>query len=32
VLIPRGLIGRGQVDLVLNVDGRPANAVRVQIR
>jgi uncharacterized protein (TIGR03437 family) len=32
VLIPRSLIGRGQVDLVLNVDGRPANTVRVQTR
>jgi uncharacterized protein (TIGR03437 family) len=32
VLIPRSLIGRGQVDLVLNVDGRPANTVKVNIR
>jgi uncharacterized protein (TIGR03437 family) len=32
VLIPRSLLGRGSVDLVLSVDGRPANTVTVQIR
>jgi len=32
VLIPASLAGRGEVDAVLTVDGRPANAVRVRIR
>lgn len=30
--IPRSLIGRGEVDLVLMVDGRTANTVRVNIK
>src|SRR6185503_14982835 len=29
VSLPRTLAGRGEVDLVLTVDGRPANTVRV---
>jgi len=31
-LIPRSLIGRGEVDLALTVDGRPANTLRVNIK
>lgn len=30
--IPRSLIGRGEVDLVLMVDGKAANTVRVNIK
>ncbi len=30
--IPRALIGRGEVDLVLIVDGRQSNVVRVNIK
>ncbi len=30
--IPRSLIGRGEVDVVLMVDGKAANAVRIAIR
>jgi uncharacterized protein (TIGR03437 family) len=32
VLIPRSLIGRGEVDLTLTVDGQPSNTVRVNIK
>lgn len=32
VRVPRSLIGRGEVDLVLAVDGRGANLVRVSVR
>ena len=32
VLLPRGLVGRGEVDLVLTVDGQTANTVRVNIK
>jgi len=32
VLIPRSLIGRGEVDVVLTVDGQVSNTVRVNIR
>lgn len=32
VLLPRTLIGRGDADLVLTVDGQPANTVRVNIK
>lgn len=32
VLLPRTLIGRGEVDIVLTVDGKTANTVRVNIR
>ena len=32
LLVPRSLIGRGEVDLVVNVDGAVANIVRVQIK
>lgn len=32
VLIPRSLIGRGEVEVVLTVDGQVANPVRVHIR
>jgi uncharacterized protein (TIGR03437 family) len=32
VLSPRSLIGRGQVDLVLSVDGQAANTVKVNIK
>lgn len=32
VAIPRTLIGRGEVDVVLTVDGKPANTVRVNIK
>jgi hypothetical protein len=31
VLIPRSLAGRGTVDLVLNVDGKTANTVTLNI-
>lgn len=32
LLIPRSLAGRGEVDVVLTVDGKTANTVRVNIR
>ncbi len=32
LLLPRSLIGRGDVDVVLTVDGRPANTVFVNVR
>ena len=32
VLIPRSLIGRGMVDVTLNVDGKPANTVKVSVK
>jgi len=32
VVIPRSLIGRGNVDMVLTVDGQTANTVRISIR
>ena len=32
VLIPRSLIGKGETDLVLTVDGKAANTVRVNIK
>jgi uncharacterized protein (TIGR03437 family) len=32
LLIPRSLAGAGEVDLALNVDGAPANVVKVHIR
>jgi len=32
ILLPRSLAGRGEVDLVLTVDGQPANVVRVNIK
>lgn len=32
VLIPRSLIGRGEVDVVLTVDGKTANTVKVNIK
>jgi len=32
VLLPRSLIGRGAVDVVLNVEGIPANTVRVNVQ
>jgi uncharacterized protein (TIGR03437 family) len=32
VLLPRTLIGRGEVDIVLTVDGKTANTVRVNIK
>jgi uncharacterized protein (TIGR03437 family) len=32
VAVPRSLIGRGEVELVLTVDGRVANTVRVNIK
>jgi uncharacterized protein (TIGR03437 family) len=32
VLLPRSLIGRGEKDLALAVDGKPANVVRVNIK
>jgi uncharacterized protein (TIGR03437 family) len=32
ILLPRTLIGRGEVDVVLTVDGQTANPVRVQIK
>lgn len=32
VRIPRSLIGRGEVDLVMTVNGKPANTVRVNIK
>ncbi len=31
-LIPRSLLGRGEVDVVLTVDGKVANTVRVAIK
>jgi hypothetical protein len=30
--LPRSLIGRGEIDAVLTVDGRTANTVRISIR
>jgi uncharacterized protein (TIGR03437 family) len=30
--VPRSLVGRGQADIILTVDGKNANAVRVNIR
>jgi uncharacterized protein (TIGR03437 family) len=30
--IPRSLAGRGVVDVILTVDGKPANTVNIQIR
>ncbi len=32
VLMPKALAGRGEVDLVLSVDGKPANTVRINVR
>jgi uncharacterized protein (TIGR03437 family) len=32
VAIPRELAGRGEVDVVVTVDGKPANTVRINIR
>lgn len=32
VLIPRSLIGRGEIDVIFSVDGQVANTVRVNIR
>lgn len=32
IRIPRALAGRGVVDVILTVDGRPANAVTIQIK
>ncbi|MGH9849957.1 MAG: PQQ-dependent sugar dehydrogenase [Blastocatellia bacterium] len=32
ILIPRSLIGRGEVDVVFTVDGQPSNNVRASIR
>jgi len=32
VKLPRALNGRGEVDLVLTVDGKTANTVRVRIK
>lgn len=32
VLLPRALAGRGEVEVVLNVDGKPANTVRLNIK
>nr|MDQ3014063.1 hypothetical protein [Acidobacteriota bacterium] len=32
ILVPRGLAGRGEADLVLTVDGVQANAVRIRIK
>lgn len=32
ILLPRSLIGRGEVDVVLMVDGQTANTVRVSIK
>ncbi len=32
VRIPRSLIGRGEVDIVLTVDGKVANTVKVWIK
>jgi uncharacterized protein (TIGR03437 family) len=32
VRIPRSLIGRGEIDVALNVEGRAANTVRINVR
>ena len=32
LLLPRSLAGRGEVDVTLIVDGKPANTVKVQIK
>jgi uncharacterized protein (TIGR03437 family) len=32
LLLPRSLIGRGEVDVNLMVDGRPANSVRINVK
>jgi uncharacterized protein (TIGR03437 family) len=30
--LPRSLIGRGEVDVLMTVDGRPANTVTISIQ
>ncbi len=32
LLIPRSLVGRGDVDLVFTVDGKTANILRINIK
>lgn len=32
ILIPRNLVGRGLIDVILNVDGKTANLVKVSIK
>lgn len=32
LLLPRALAGRGEVELILTVESRPANTVRISIR
>jgi len=32
VLLPKALAGRGEVDLLLSVDGKTANTVRINVR
>ena len=32
ILIPRSLIGRGLVDVILTIDGKPTNTVRINIQ
>jgi len=32
LIVPRSLAGRGEVDVVLTVDGRTANTVKVNIK
>ena len=32
ILVPRSLAGRGEVDLILTVDGVQANVVRISIK
>ena len=32
IRIPRTLIGRGEVDLVLSVDGKPGNTVKLNFK
>jgi uncharacterized protein (TIGR03437 family) len=32
IRIPRSLAGRGDVDVVMTVDGKPANTVRINVK
>lgn len=32
VIVPRNLIGRGEIDVALTADGKAANTVRINIR
>ena len=32
LILPRSLAGRGEMDLVMNIGGKPANIVRINVR